>query len=202
MNWMTRNLRKERRMRVDEDNAPFDSAVERRPVANRFKVLRWLTGAIFIFALLYCTSYLALCWLPPYEGVDMKSRLAADYSAWAFVVFQPVDPAIIEEVRQERALPEQMVADGSFWPTPVGMPTMPSTESDTLIPTSQATVDSLPSTPSASEAPYTSTSVPTSITPLPGSTVTPQPTQAANPKKTRKPANPAKTPKPHKTPKP
>jgi hypothetical protein len=199
MNWITRNLRKERRMRVDEDNAPFNSAVERQAGANRFKLLRWLTGAIFIFALLYGTSYLALCWLPPYEGVDMKSRLAADYSAWAFVVFQPVDPAIIEEVRQERGLPEQMVTDGSFWPTPAWVPSM---EGDTPSSTPPATFGNLPSSPSASEAPYTSTSVPTSITPLPGSTVTPQPTQAANPKKTRKPANPAKTPKPHKTPKP
>jgi hypothetical protein len=199
MNWMTRILRKERRMRVDDDNVPFDSAVEGRPVANRFKLLRWFAGVILIFALLYGTSYLALCWLPPYEGVDMKSRLAADYSAWPFGAFQPVDPAIIEEVRQERGLPEQMVIDGSFWPTPAGMPTMPSTERDTPTSTPQATFDDLPSSPTASEPPSTLTSVPTSITPLPGSTVNPQPTQAANPKKTRK---PAKTPKPHKTPKP
>jgi hypothetical protein len=182
---------------MNKGDAQFDSVIEPRPQDNRFKLLPWLSGAIFIFALLYGSSYVALLWLPPYEGMDMKSQLVADYSPWTFLVFQPVDPAVIEEIKQERGLPAQMIIDGGSWPT--STLTLPPTARHITTPTPQATFDNLPISPTASQPTYTSTSVPTSITPLPGSTVTPQPTQAANPTRTRK---PPKTPKPHKTPKP
>ena len=166
---------------------------------HRFKLVLWLACAICIFAVLYGTSYLALFSLRPYKGVDMRSQLTADYSARAFVVFQPVDPAILEEIRQEQGLPEQMVIDGSLWPTEAGLPTAPSPEMDTRTPIAQATSDDPTSSPIALQLPSSPTSVTTSTTVLPESIVTPQPTQAANPTKS---PNPQKTPRRHKTPNP
>jgi hypothetical protein len=201
-----KRITEERPEGYEADN-PFDRANEPNSQGQRSKLFYWLAGAICIFAVLYGTSYLALFSLPAYAGVDMRSQLTADYSAWAFLVFQPVDPAIIEEIRQEQGLPEQIVVDGSFWPTQAGLPL---TGRDTLTPTSQATLDDLSSSPIAAEPPFTSTSVAASITPLPGSTVTPRPTQSSNPTRTpnpqkspkpRKSPNPERTPKPPKTPK-
>ena len=199
MNWIIRNPRKEGTKEVNEGDASFDSVIEPGPQGNRFKLVPWLAAGIFIFALLYCSSYVALLWLPPYAGMDMKSQLVADYSAWTFLVFQPVDPAVIEEIKQERSLPEKMIIDGGLWPTPTSMLTMPPTARHTSTSTPQATFDNLPSSPIASQPAYTSTPMPTSIILLPESTVTVQPAETSRPRKTPK---PRRTPKPPRTPKP
>jgi hypothetical protein len=200
MNRIIRKPRKEGPRDVKEGDAPFDSVIEPRPEGDRFKLLPWLAGAIFIFALLYCSSYVALLWLPPYAGMDMKSQLVADYSAWTFVVFQPVDPAVIEEIKQERGLPEQMIVDGGFWPTPTTMLTMPPTARYTPTSTPRATVDNLPLSPTASQPTYPSTPMPTSIIVLPEATVTLRPAETSRPHKT--PRSNRTTPKPRRTPKP
>src|SRR5574341_1309632 len=199
MNRIVRSHRKEELMEGYEGDTPFDRGSEPSPHANRFKLPPWLAGAICIFAVLYGTSYLALFWLPPYKGVDMRSQLAADYSAWAFLVFQPVDPAIIEEIRQERGLPEQLVVDGLFWPTPASTLTILQTTRHTPTSTPQATFDNLSSSPTSFQPPYTSTPMPTSIISLPEPTVTLKPAETLIPTST---LNPTKTSKPHKTPKP
>ena len=166
---------------------------------HQFKLFPWLACAIFMFAVLYGTSYLALFSLRPYKGVDMRSQLTADYSAWAFVVFHPVDPAILEEIAQERGLPERIVIDGPLWPTEAGLPNAPLPEMDTRTPIAQATSDDPTSSPIVLQLPSSPTSVTTSTTLIPESIGTPQPTQAANPTKS---PNAQKAPRRHKTPNP
>ena len=80
MNRIVRNHRKEELMEVYQDEPPFDATIKHNPHRDQYKMLSRLTVTICIFALLYGTSYLALLWLPPYEGVDVRSKLAADYS--------------------------------------------------------------------------------------------------------------------------
>lgn len=160
---------------------------------NRFRPLAWIAGAIFIFALLYASSYLALHWMPPYEGMDMSSQLTADYSPWAFLVFQPVDPAILEEIKQERGLPGKIVIDDEGWSTPLTAITIPTIVHHSITTTPQPTMENPNSSPS---------SVPATMTSFPNPTVsvsadsTPTPTQSAVPTKR------GKNPKTHKTPKP
>jgi hypothetical protein len=158
---------------------------------KRSQWLPLLGSAILIFALLYCSSYLALLSLPAYGGMSMESQLVADYSAWSFLVFQPVDPAIIEEIQQERGLPAQSVTDSAFWPTAAANPSLSPATTHSALFTPQATLDVPPTNPS--------TTVPTTVIKIPDPTATPQPTQADTPAKTRK---PHKTPNPHKTEKP
>src|SRR3990172_11581647 len=104
VNESDRSLLGEESIMVNDGNPPSKIVIEPSTHGNRFKLLPWLAGVICIFALLYSSSYLALLWLPPHKEVDMRSQLTADYSPWAILVFQPVDPAIIEEIRQEEDL--------------------------------------------------------------------------------------------------
>lgn len=193
MTWIVRKHRQAEAMQAYQGDSGSESTIEPGPNRNRFRRLAWLVGAIFIFALLYCSSYLALLWLPANEGMDMKSQLTADYRAWSVLVFQPVDPAIIDEIRQERGLPEQIVADGSFWPTPASTLTVPTPAMDKTASTPQATSDNLPSSSTAFPPLATATPMPASTILPPVSTATPQPTGAANP---TKPPKKTKTPKP------
>lgn len=190
-------------------NRPFDLSIEPGPHRDRYKVFPWLARAIFVFALLYTSSYLALLWLQPNHGVEIGSQLTADYGPWVYLTFQPIDPAIMEEIRQERGLPDQIIIDGSFWPTPTStnavpsnietqQPEFPITAEDTVSAPPQAT-SGLPSSPTASQPSYTSTPVPTTEISSPQATATAQPTNVVNPTRPRK---TPKTPKPHKTPKP
>lgn len=200
MKWIVRNHRKAEPLQVYRSDAGFKATIEPGPNENRFRLLAWLVGMIFIFALLYCSSYLALFWLPAYEGMDMKSQLAVDYRPWSVLVFQPVDPAIIDEIRQERGLPEQIVAEANFLPTLAGMLTLPAPATGATTSASQATFGNLPLSPTAFTPLATSTPMPpTSILPS-ESTVAPQRTTPANtampqktPKKTKKPHKPPRT---------
>ena len=182
-----------------EGISPLDSANKPGPDRNQFKLLPWLASAILIFIVLYGTSYLALFWLPPYERVDMRSQLSADYRPWAFLVFQPVDPAIIEEIKQERGVPGQAIVDGLSWLTPTSMPVVSPTPNKASAFTPQATIDTLSSSPTALPFIDNVTPTMTSITSLPEPTVTPQPTATSHPAKSRRSHN---APKPHKTRKP
>jgi len=210
MNRVIRGSRKERVMKVKEGVEPFDSAIEPESGANRSELILWLTGAILMFALLYGTSYLALFWLSPYEGVDMKSQLTADYSAWDFLVFEPVDSAIIEEVRRERGLPEQIIINGSSWVTPIstnaslanveGQSTdLPAVVEHVLTSTPPVSSNGLSYSPTAFRPTLISTPQPTSVISHPDPAATSQSTRVANPTKSRK---PPKTQKPPKTSKP
>ena len=175
---------------------------EKRP-----RLLPWLIGGLCIFAVLYGTSYLALFWLPPFEGVDLRSQLTADYSAWEFLAFQPIDPAVIEELRLERELPEQIIIDGSFWPTSNNMNITPWVASVTPVSTILVTSESPLSSTTAAQSSYTSTPIPTSIilTPEPVATLqgiessvpmsAPDPTRTSKPRKTAKPEKTSKPPK-------
>lgn len=182
-----------------------DTSVRHSANAKRFGLFPWLLGILCIFAALYGTSYLALFWLPPYEGVDMKSHLIADYGGWAFLVFQPVDPAVIEEIKRERGLPEQVTIDGSIWPTQAGSNPTPLPASQMLVSTPLATSDIFPSSPTALQSTYTLNPMQTSTisTPKPPATLgvveTPIPANVVSPAKTSK---PRKTSRPHKTSKP
>jgi hypothetical protein len=188
-----------------QDDPRFERGSEVGKQAKRLKVLPWLLGAICMFAVLYCTSYTALFSLPPYARSDMRSQLVADYSAWPFVVFQPVDPAILEEIEQEQGLPDKIVLDGSFWPTAANsnmvspivgtqQPDITSTPTATFIPVPEG----VPSTTTPFQPTYTLTPKPTSIGSSSQPALTLQPTTGVSPGKTRK---PPRTPKPHKTPK-
>ena len=183
------------------------------PQRKRSKWLLWLVGSLCMFAALYGASYLALFWLPPYEGVDMRSQLQADYSGWGFLVFQPVDPSVIEEIRQERGLPEQIISDGSFSPTSNSTnitPLITSEATEAPVSITLAPENTPLSSATADQPLYTSTPIPTSIILTPEPVVTLQavetsiPTSVVNPAITSKPrrtARPEKTSKPPKDPK-
>ena len=128
----------------------------------------------------------------------MRSKLTADYSAWANLVFQPVDPAIIEEIKEERGLPEQVIIDGLFWPTPTSTSTTPLTGSQTPVSTAQSISDNVSQTPTASQTSYTLTPLLESTTSLPEPTMTQKPIETPT---STGPLDPVKTPKPRKTPK-
>jgi hypothetical protein len=200
MKWIVRSHKKAEAMQVYRADSGFASTSEPGPNKNRLRLLAWLVGAIFIFALLYCSSYLALLWLPADEGMDMKSQLAVDYRPWSVLVFQPVDAAIIDEIQQEQGLPEQIVTNGSFWPTPASTLTVPTLATDTTASTPQAAPDTLPSSSTAFPPLATSTAVPASTILPTISNVTSQPTGAVNPTQPPKPKK-TKTPKPPKPPK-
>ena len=182
------------------------TAIQAASGKKKINLLPWVVGVIFIFSMLNCSSYLALLWLPPYERMDMKSQLTADYGPWTFMVFQPVDPAIIEEVKQERGLSGQIVIDRESWSTPVlsAPSTLPANSETSATP--QPTNGDPSFSPTAFETTLTSTPIPTSVISLPEFTVTPQPqpTEAVSRPQSGKPPKtprPRKTPKPHKTPK-
>lgn len=194
MNRMVRGDGKEKSRGMREGQPAQDSAIDSGSDRKPSKLVPWLAAALFIFALLFSSSYFALLWLPSYQGVNMTSRLHADYGVWDFVVFQPVDPALIDEIMRERGLPEQLVVDGSIGPTPLTpVPIEPSSSS-----TPQVTNENIIPSSSPSETPYIPSPEPTSITTVPESTETPQPTAVVRPTKSRK---PHKTPKPDKPPK-
>ena len=199
MNRMVRGDTKEKSQAIHDGDRSTDSAIESDSSRKPFNLFSWLAAAIFIFALLYRSSYFALLWLPPYQKVDMTSQLQGDYGAWTFVVFQPVDPALIEEIRQERGLPEQVMVDGSIWPTAVATLSTPSPVEPLSTPRPEVLTENVTPSSSVSETPYIQSPEPTSITPPPESTEPSQPTTVTNPTKSRK---PPKTPKPPKTDKP
>jgi hypothetical protein len=194
---------------ADAGNRPFDLSTEAGPRSDRYNLFLWLARAIFVFALLYTSSYLALLWLKPNLGVEMGSQLTADYGPWVYLTFQPIDPAILEEIRQERGLPDQIIIDGSFWPTPTStnavpsnigtqQPDFPITAEDPLS-SPPLSASGLPSSPTASQPSYTSTPVPATEISRPQATATAPSTNVVSPTRPRK---TPKTPKPHKTPKP
>jgi hypothetical protein len=208
MDQIVRNLREEP-IAVNEGNPPFDTVIEPSPHGNRFKLLPWLAGVICIFALLYSSSYLALLWLPPPKEVDMSSQLTADYSPWAILVFQPVDPAIIEEIRQEQGLPEQVIIDGSFWPTSISSNATlsnvetqePGSASTAIHMTASTPIETLinpQSSPVVIQPSQASTPIPTGITSLTEVADTPKPIETHKPEKPPKPEKPEKPPKPDK----
>lgn len=202
MTWIVGKHRKAEAMQVSQGNSGFESTIEPIPNGNQFRLLASLVGAIFIFTLLYGSSYLALLWLPADEGMDMRSQLAVDYRPWSVLAFQPVDPAIIDEIREEQGLPEQIVADGLYWPTPTNTLTVPTPTTDATTSRPQATSDNFSSSPTAFPLVGSSTSMPASTTILPPiSTVTPQPTGVANPTGPQRAPKKTKTPKPPKPPK-
>ena len=174
---------------------------------KRSTLLPWLVSGICIFAVLYGTSDVALFWLPPFAGVDMRSQLTADYSRWTFLVLQPVDPSVIEEIKQERGLPEQIIIDGSFWPTLNSTNITSLMVSGTPVSTSVITSETPLSIATAIQPPHTSTPVPTNpiVTPEPVVTLqaikTSVPTNVVNPGNNST-SKPRKTPKPQKTSKP
>lgn len=198
MNRMVRGDTKEKSQAMLEGDRSNNSAIESGSTRKLLILFPWLAAAIFVFALLYRSSYFALLWLPPYQKVDMTSQLRADYGAWDFMVFQPVDPVLIEEIRRERGLPEQIIIDGSIWPTAVATLSTPSPVEPLSTPTPEAPTENVTPSSSVSETPYIPSPEPTSITTLPESTETPQPTAVVRPTKSRR---PHKTPKPDKPPK-
>lgn len=198
MNRIARNQRKEDPIKSYKNNSMSDSAIASKPNRNRFNLFTWLAGVFFIFSLLYVSSYVALLQLPPYQGMDMKSQLTADYRPWPFLEFQPVDPAIIEEIRQDRGLPEEVVIPNGFSSTPTEARLFPSPTRDAATSMPWPTMNNLPTSPTDFPATFTPVSIPLTTVAPPQYTSTPQPATAASSTKSKK---PAKTPKPHKTPK-
>ena len=179
----------------------FPSNLENEPGSDNGKwtLIPWLVGAIVIFGLLYSISHIALLSLPKHEGMNMRSQLAADYYVWESLAFQPVDPAIIEEIQLERDLPGQVVIVDPSWPTPVvSLPSLSTTHMGNNS-TPQGTPDQAPIDPTETPPSSTLTPIPTDTVLHPTSTETPQ-VSLPRPTKTRKPHKTPKPPKPGKTP--
>lgn len=196
MNRIIRIPEKEDPTKLRKEYPAFRLKVRVARPRDRIKWLPWLVFMIFISTLIYGSSYLSLFWLPPYEKIDMRSQLTADYNAWHFVVFQPIDPAILEEIKQEEGLPDEVFIDGVFMSTPVAIPTSTLAVNDPASATSGPAFDLTPSSPTTFPTISTSTSIPTEeLSPL-DPTATPQPAQTIRPGKTRKPSKTPKPPKP------
>jgi hypothetical protein len=194
MNRLIQGNGKEEFQGMNKSEPAKDSVIDSGPGRKLFELVPWLAAALCIFALLFSSSYFALRWLPSYQEVDMTSHLHADYGVWDFLIFQPVDPALIDEIIRERGLPDQIVIDGSNWRTPLTpLAVEPSPSS-----TPQVTHENIIPSSSPSQTPYSPSPEPTGISTLPESTETPPPTVVIHPTKSRK---PHKTPKPDKPPK-
>ena len=162
-------------------------------------IFLWLVGAIMIFALLYSASHIALLSLPKHEGMNMRSKLAAEYSVWKALEFQPVDLAIIEELQLERDLPGQLIIDDPGGPTSAPLVPSSSLTQAAESPTPQATLEQPTINPTEIQPSLTLTPVPTDTVLQPSSTETPQVSQP-RPTKTRRPKKTPKPPKPEKAP--
>jgi hypothetical protein len=162
-----------------------------------FMLLFWLAGAIMIFALLYSASHIALHSLPKHPGMNMRSLLTADYSVWEELEFQPVDPAILEEIQLERGLPGQLIIDAPTWTTPAASLPSSSLTDVTDGSTPQATSGQPSIDPTEIQPSITSTPIPTDTDLQPQTTETP-PVSQPRPTKTRKPHKTPKPPKPGK----
>ena len=192
MNQIIRNHARLESLEINGVNTPINTATEPGSHENRFGLLTWLAAATLILALLYGSSYLALLWLPRDPGLDMRSQLTADYSVWALIVFQPIDPAILREIQQEEGLPDEILINGSSWPTPTEAGHLP-----TSMP--QAIFHESLSAPTALQQSGAATPMPTILVSPPASAMTPAPALTSMP---ASPTRPTKTPRSHKTPKP
>ena len=199
MNMFVRKHGKEKPGEYRKGESLFESKIGSGRNKIQFKVLIWLAKGFLIFSLLYCSSLLALVWLRPYAGLDMKSNLVADYSPWTFLEFQPIEPAILEEIKKERGLPEEIAIDGMSWSTPIGTIPSISVTKEKIESTLQPTFAYTLSAPTVVQASPTGNSIPASTVLPPQATATPHPSEVASPTKSHK---PAKTPKFPKSPKP
>jgi len=90
-----------------------------RPVA------RWLLLLLFLIPLLFCCGQLAL--LDPGSSVyaDTASKQKADYGPWPYLVLNPIDPGIIDAIRDDEARYESgenrtvtspiIIGEADFW---------------------------------------------------------------------------------------
>jgi len=148
-------------------------------INTSLKKLPWMVSAVIIFSLNYGSSYAALLWQPASPKVDTRSALTADYRPRSFLKFQPLDPAIIKEIQQERKLPDQLVIPGSFWPTAeVQSPDQNPVPSE--IPDTQPSETTMPAEVTESPVASASPLPPTPVTTLPAPVVTAIPTQISN----------------------
>ena len=96
------------------------------------ELARWLLIVPLILQLLFGCGSLALLETRAAEA-DTRSQLQADYSQWPFMVIQPINPEIVEEVKRDKERyedPEEEepeVVPGPFWNTPTPTPESMST---------------------------------------------------------------------------
>ncbi|HEY46284.1 MAG TPA: hypothetical protein G4O14_05825, partial [Anaerolineae bacterium] len=91
---------------------------------------RWLLIVPLILLLLFGCGSLALLETRAAEA-DTRSQMQADYSEWPFMVIQPINPEIVDEIKRdieryeepEEGEPEPVVIPGPFWNTPTPEPT-------------------------------------------------------------------------------
>ena len=143
---------------------------------NLRNLARWLLIVPLILVLIFGCGSLALLESRP-AFADTRSQLWADYSQWPFMVIQPINPEIVEEIKRDRERyedpapdePEPVIVPGPFWSTPtptatpeatptISMPTNTATETPTPINTPTDTPTKTPTetsteTPTVTETP-------------------------------------------------
>ncbi len=142
---------------------------------NLRDLLRWLSLIPVVLLFLTMCGHLALT-KNDSPAADTRSLLRADYQPWPFIVFRPLNPAIIKEIMQDQGIEnslKQPLVTGSIWliPTPTKGKSAP-------LPTStrapEVTQDLIPTAPLLS----TNTAIPIA-NPTPTRTPLPTPTQTA-----------------------
>ncbi len=175
---------------------------------NLRDLIRWLSLIPVVLLFLTVCGQLALT-KPKSPAADTRSLLQADYQPWPFIVFRPVNPAIVQEIMQDQGPEnrlEQPVATGSIWPIPT-----PTKGKVASIPTStrepEVTQDRTPTEPPPPTNTATPPAIPTSTktlshTPTYTATLTRVPIPTATkpvvfvPSSTPKPRHPKRTSSP------
>ena len=146
---------------------------------------RWLSIVPPILLLLYGCGTLALIGPRTMAFPDTRSQLQADYSPWSFIVFQPLSPEILEELRRDQErYPETfdepvafVVVPGDLWPTQ-SVPGGPPNPTPLAIASPSPTSTLLPTLTLAP----TPTTAP-SVTPTSSATLLPTPSPTRPPEK-------------------
>ncbi len=175
---------------------------------NLRDLIRWLSLIPVVLLFLTVCGQLALT-KPKSPAADTRSLLQADYQPWPFIVFRPVNPAIVQEIMQDQGPEnrlEQPVVTGSIWLIPT-----PTKGKVAFIPTStrepEVTQDRTPTEPPPPTNTATLPAIPTSTktlshTPTYTATLTRVPIPTATkpvvfvPSSTPKPRHPKRTSSP------
>ena len=188
-------------MGVDQAVTYFKERLTRDRLA---RMAAWLAVFLAITGLLFACGWLSMFLNPMPALADTGSRLVADYRPWPYVVFRPVDGAIVDEVARDEKKPELAiviepgVSSGWFWWVPVpggGSPTATLAASPSWTPKASPTASAtrVPSATRTLTATATA-SLTRSPTPTPTQTASATPTRTATVTRTRTPSpNPTNT---------
>jgi len=113
---------------------PSDPPPDQRGRRRARSVAEWLALILLLLILFFACGWLSLIGTRTSALADTGSLMWADYRSWQVIAFQPVDPAIVEEIEDDTGrkpvaldLSDGGTVVGWFWwtPQPTGTPGAP-----------------------------------------------------------------------------